>query len=111
MSPRRRLPAGIRGRGAVFTYTWRDAAGRQYSRKAGDTLEQAEAFKRRIDDQLALGDYRSASTTTFATYAESWIEVWPLKDQTRERYRGILRRELLPVFGPMPLARIHPHLV
>ena len=67
MSPRRRLPAGIRGRGSVFTYTWRDAAGRQYSRKAGDTLEQAEAFKRRIDDQLALGDYRPVSTTTFAT--------------------------------------------
>jgi hypothetical protein len=40
-----------------------------------------------------------------------WIEVWPLKDQTRERYRGILRRELLPVFGPMPLAKIHPHTV
>ncbi len=38
MSPRRRLPAGIRGRGAVFTYTWRDHTGRQYSRKAGDTL-------------------------------------------------------------------------
>jgi integrase len=111
VSPRRRPPAGIRGRGAVFTYTWRDAAGRQYSRKAGDTLEQAEAFKRRIDDQLALGDYRPVSTTTFATYAESWIETWPLKDQTRERYRGILRRELLPVFGPMPLAKIHPHQV
>jgi integrase len=29
----------------------------------------------------------------------------------RERYRGILRRELLPVFGPLPLARIHPHTV
>ncbi len=58
MSPRRKLPAGIRGRGAVFTYTWRDHTGRQYSRKAGDTLAEAEAFKRRIDDQLALGDYR-----------------------------------------------------
>ena len=27
---------GIRGRGVVFTYTWRDAAGWQYFRKAGD---------------------------------------------------------------------------
>jgi len=34
---------GIRGRGSVFTYTWRGASGRQLSRKAGDTLEQAEA--------------------------------------------------------------------
>ena len=111
MSPRRRLPAGIRGRGSVFTYTWRDAAGRQYSRKAGDTLAQAEAFKRRIDDQLALGDYRPVSTTTFATYAQNWIETWPLTDQTRERYRGILRRELLPELGGYPLAKIHPHHV
>ena len=67
MSPRRKRPAGIRGRGAVFTYTWRDHTGRQYSRKAGDTLAEAEAFKRRVDDQLALGDYRPTSTTTFAT--------------------------------------------
>ncbi len=111
MSPRRKLPAGIRGRGAVFTYTWRDHTGRQYSRKAGDTLAEAEAFKRRVDDQLALGDYRPASTTTFATYASDWIDTWPLKDQTRARYRGILRRELLPVFGPLPLAKIHPHHV
>ncbi len=111
MSPRRRLPAGIRGRGAVFTYTWRDAAGRQYSRKAGDTLEQAEAFKRRIDDQLALGTYRPASTMTFGSYASAWIQTWPLKEQTRERYRGILRRELMPVFGGYPLAKIHPHQV
>ncbi len=110
-SPRRRLPPGIRGRGSVFTYTWRDHAGRQFSRKAGDTLEQVEAFKRRIDDQLALGEYRPASTTTFAAYAGAWIEVAPLKEQTRYRYRGILRRELLPVFGPLQLARIHPHLV
>jgi integrase len=47
----------------------------------------------------------------FAAYATGWIETWPLKDQTRERYRGILRRELLPVFGPIPLAKIHPHTV
>ncbi len=111
MSGKRRLPPGIRRRGAVYTYTWRDAAGRQFSRKAGDTLREAEAFKRRIDDQLALGDYRPVSTTTFATYAADWIDTWPLKDQTRARYRGILRRELLPVFGPLPLAKIHPHHV
>ena len=83
----------------MFTYTWGDAAGRQFSRKAGDTLEQAEAFKRRIDDQPALGDYRPVSTTTFAVYAQNRVEVWPLKDQTRERHRGILRRELPPVGG------------
>ena len=108
---RRPLPAGVRRRGAVFTYTWRDQGGRQYSRKAGDTLPEAESFKRRIDDQLALGEYRSVSTTTFATYATAWIEVAALKEQTRYRYRSILRRDLLPVFGGYPLVKIHPHLV
>jgi hypothetical protein len=74
-------------------------------------LAQAEAFKRRIDDQLARGTYTPASTMTFGTYATGWIETWPLKDQTRERYRGKLCRELMPIFGGYPLAKIHPHQV
>jgi integrase len=111
VSPRRPLPAGIRRRGAVFTYTWRDHTGRQYSRKAGDTLPEAEAFKRRIDGQLALGRYQATSTVTFASYAASWIEIAPLKEQTRYRYRGILRTHVLPAFGSQQLAKIHPHQV
>jgi integrase len=111
MSPRKRLPPGIRHRGAVYTYTWRDQTGRQYSRKAGDTVAEAEAFKRGIDDQLALGSFQRESTTTFATYAKAWIEIAPLKEQTRYRYRSILRSQLLPVFGTLPLVKIHPHLV
>ena len=109
MSGKRRLPPGIRRRGAVYTYTWRDIAGRQFSRKAGDTLGEAEAFKRRIDDQLAVGSFRPTSTLTFAAYAAAWIEVAPLKEQTR--YRSLLRRHVLPAFGPVPLAKIHSHLV
>jgi len=38
-------------------------------------------------------------------------EVAPLKEQPRYRYGSILRRELLPVFGRYPLAKIHPHQV
>lgn len=89
----------------------RDASGRQFSRKAGDTLGEAAAFKRRIDDQLALGTYRPASTMTFGTHASAWIKTWPMKEQTREHYRGILRRELMPVFSGYPVAKIHPHQV
>lgn len=108
---RRALPPGIRRRGAVYTYTWRDAAGRQYARKAGDTLPEAEAYKRKIDEQLALGRFKPQSTTTFATYAADWIEIAPLKAQTRYRYRSILRTHLLPVFGRLALPAIHPHQV
>ena len=86
--------------GSVFTCTWRDGAGPQYSRKASDTLAQPEAFKRCIDDQLALGTFTSTSTMTFAAYATGWVETWSLKDLTRERYRGILSRQPLPE-GPI----------
>ena len=58
----------------VFTCTWRDHTGRQCSRKAEDTVAEAEAFQRPVDDQLALGDYRPTSTTTFAAYAADWVE-------------------------------------
>ena len=82
MSPRRRLPAGSDECGAVYASIWRDAAGRQYCRNTGDTQQQAKAFMRRIDDQLALGDdhlalgdCRPVSTTTFGVYAQSWVEV------------------------------------
>ena len=59
----------------MYAGTWRDAAGRQYCRNTGDTQQQAKAFMRRIDDQLALGDYRPVSTTTFGVYAQNWVEV------------------------------------
>jgi hypothetical protein len=104
---RRALPSGIRRRGPSFTYTWRDHTGRQYSRRAGATLAEAEAFKRKIDDQLALGRFRPGSKLTFAQYAAGWIETAPLKDPTRYRYRSILTNHVLPVFGPVPLSKIH----
>ncbi len=82
-----------------------------FSRELGDTLSEGEAFKRRIDDQLAVGSFRPTSTLNFAAYAAAWIKVVPLEEQTRYRYRSLLRRHVLQAFGPVPLAKIHPHLV
>ena len=47
----RRLPPGIRPRGKGFTYTWRDARGQQFSRRAGNTLDEAIADKHRRRDR------------------------------------------------------------
>ncbi len=111
MTGARRLPPGIRRRGSSFTYTWRDAAGRQFSRKAGDTIAEATDFKTRIDADRLLGTVHPRSRLTFAQYANGWIETAQLKEQTRQRYRSILNVHLLPAFGPIPLHKLHPHLI
>ncbi|UHJ55720.1 tyrosine-type recombinase/integrase [Mycolicibacterium fortuitum] len=49
--------------------------------------------------------------TTFAEYAETWIETRlvsgrPLKDRTRQHYQKLLDEHLLPTFGALPIASI-----
>lgn len=107
----RRLPPGIRRRGKTFTYTWRDARGRQFSRKAGDTLDEAIAYKTRIDAERLMCTFQASSRTTFGDYAAQWVEIAPLKPQTRQRYRSIVHTHLIPAFGPLALPKIHPQLV
>jgi hypothetical protein len=58
-------------------YDWR-ATGRTFSRKAGETIAEALAFKASIDAELATGTFVAGSTTTFAEYAAHWIETQPL---------------------------------
>ena len=107
----RRLPPGIRRRGKGFTYTWRDARVQQFSRKAGDTLDEAIAYKARIDAERLMGTFQANSKSKFADYAAQWVEAAPLKPQTRHRYRGIVHGHLIPAFGTLTLPKIHPQLV
>ncbi|MGO9102673.1 MAG: site-specific integrase, partial [Mycobacterium sp.] len=45
--------------------------------------------------------------TTFADYAEQWLEHRDLKDRTRDHYRKLLDQHLLKApFAPLPLASI-----
>lgn len=39
------LPPGLSRRGDTYVYDWRDATGRKYRRKAGDTIAEAIAYK------------------------------------------------------------------
>lgn len=106
MARPRSLPPGIRPRGNGYVYDWRDATGRSFSRKAGETIADALAYKARIDAEIAAGTFVAGSKTTFAEYAAHWIETHPLKSQTRRGYRSVLRSDLLPYFGPTPLPKI-----
>lgn len=100
------LPPGLSRRGDSYVYDWRDATGRKYRRKAGDTIAEAIAYKTRVDTEVAAGTFVAGSRTTFAEYAAHWIETHPLKSQTRRGYRSVLRSELLPYFGSTPLPKI-----
>ena len=54
---------------------------------------------------------RARTRLTFATYADRWIEQRPLKPRTREHYRTLLARHLVPTFGDLPLTSIAPDSV
>jgi integrase len=111
MARPRTLPPGIRPRGKGYVYDWRDATGRTFSRKAGDTIEDALAFKAKIDAELNVGTFVAGSKTTFAEYAAHWIETHQLKSQTRRGYRSTLNAHLVPYFGSYRLVKITPALV
>jgi integrase len=67
---------------------------------AGAWIPQAVAERRR-------------KRSTFKEYAEQWVQTRtvagrPLKDRTKALYAGMLKRELIPVFGTSDLAAIKP---
>lgn len=50
-------------------------------------------------------------TMTFGTYAERWIVARRLEARTRQHYRSLLDRQLLPTLKATPLRHITPDLV
>lgn len=59
---------------------------------------------------------RVAKPLTFGEYAETWLKTrkvkgQPLADRTRDGYRDLLDRFILPSFADMPLTRITPDAV
>lgn len=88
-----------------------------------ETFEDAEAWlvaERRLltsDDWSPPAERdRRAPVTTFGQYAEAWLAGRKVKGQalsprTREHYRKLLDKHILPTFGDMPLKRITPEKV
>lgn len=48
---------------------------------------------------------------TFGEYADAWLSSRDLRDRTRQHYRKILDRFLIPVFGTRPVEAITPEIV
>jgi integrase len=95
-------------RGSGWQARWRDPGGRQRKKN----------FARRIDAQRWLDQMRAdmhrgyyidpaAGKVRVNDVAASWaLGLGHLKESTAARYRGLLRRHVLPRFGTWPIAKI-----
>lgn len=104
---------GVYRRGRRYVVLYRDPYGRQRSRAAA-TLAEARLLKSALTADVARGEYRALSGTTFADYLSEWIASYPgrtsrgFREQTRQEYKRDLERHALPFFGPMKLAEVEP---
>lgn len=85
--------------------------GKRKSKKIG-AEDLARTVAKKIDARLTLGDLGLDSfnrkSHTFGEYAEKWLAFVQLKrrESTFERYQGILKKHVLPVFKDMNLEEI-----
>lgn len=59
----RQLRPGLSRRGDTYVSNWRDASGQVFRRKAGTTIDEAIAFKTRIDAELNAGAFVPAGAS------------------------------------------------
>jgi integrase len=77
-----------------------------------DTRLDAQAWLATIRADLVRGAWLPPdSDITLRTYSATWLEHRTLKDRTREHYRKLLDRHILPTLGVTPLRRLTPALV
>jgi integrase len=104
---------GVYRRGGRYVVLYRDPYGRQRSRAAA-TLAEARLLKSTLTAEVARGEYRALSGTTFAEYFPEWIASYAgrtsrgFREQTRQEYKRDLERHALPFFGPLKLAEVEP---
>lgn len=79
-----------------------------------DAREDAEAWLVDVRRTISRGEWQPPddrsiarkAPVTFEEYATRWLERRSLKPRTRQHYRSILTKQLIPTFGRMPLKSI-----
>jgi integrase len=98
----RRLPSGR------WQVRYRTSDGRQHTApETFATKTEATRHLAQVETDLSRGQWSDPrlGRTTFAEWAARWeTTTVNLRANTRAAYRNLLRRYLLPTFGPMPLA-------
>jgi hypothetical protein len=98
----RRLPSGR------WQARYRTSDGRQHTAQETFAIK-ADAIRHlaQVETDLSRGQWSDPrlGRTTFAAWAARWEDTTVnLRANTRAAYRNLLRRYLLPTFGPVPLA-------
>ena len=95
-------------------YTGPDTA-LHYASSTFETKMDAEAWlvdERRLiasDSWIAPADRHHAVTAAkLGPYAEAWLADRPLKPRTRQHYRSLLDKQILPALGDKPLTALSP---
>lgn len=91
---------------------YREPGGRPVERTA-KTWDEARAIRREVETSEAAGTLvsRRAGELTLSDYAGGWIDTRlvkgrPLSPATRQGYRALLRRNIDPTLGAVPLRKI-----
>jgi integrase len=87
---------------------YRDAAGREHARHF-DRKVDATRWLDSVTADMETGTYvdPKAGSCTLGEYAQTWLaRQVQLKPSTRSRYTAIVRKHVIPAFGPVPLAKL-----
>ena len=97
-----------------YTALYRDLKGRQRSAGTFTTQRQADRAWQRAEARVAQGQLGEPGRgrQTFRDYVEkTWLPNHEIEATTRQSYTYILRRHILPEFGPMRMIDILPEHV
>lgn len=102
---------GIFRRGGRYVATYRDAQGKSRKRFA-KTLAEARQVRAALLADVARGEHRDLSRTTFASYAAEWVLNFDgrtgrgIRAATRADYIRAIELHALPYFGRRRLAEV-----
>lgn len=94
-----------------YRVRYRTPGRRQTDKRGFRTKKEAQLFAATVEVSKARGEFisHSAGLTTVAEVVETWCAGWgDLAPSTAERYRGILRKYVLPKWGDVPVAEVIP---
>ena len=105
----KRVSAGSDGKSVVsWRARWRDPSGASRSRSFAKKSD-AERHLLGVESSKVRGEYVDASRSrvTVAAWSAQWLDgqVHP-KESTKTRYEGLLRVQVLPTWGTVPLASV-----
>ena len=96
----------------TYLARWRDETGKQRGRTFARKVD-ASAFLATVQVDTARGVYvdHTAGRETVEAYATAWAAAQPWRPQTRERMTHVIRSQIVPRFGALPLRSVRSSAV